>query len=314
MKDYTCLYREELDINSAWSCNWDVFISAFEPCERVRDVFDKAPAKTKYWVVHNEYHFSAEDIPTGAFQSASSNEADFILDLFDNVLAKHDLNSELLCVDITGFMRPHLMFLMKLLFARGVTRFDVVYTEPKHYAEREKTTFSDTAVTTVRQVAGFEGVVNNDTSKDVLVIGAGYESHLIEEVADDKESAERIVLFGFPSLRADMYQQNRLKVHEASDSIGETPTGKLFAPANDPFVTATVLSELLAKREGSQSITNLYLAPLATKAQALGFVLYYINECENRAASIIYPFSESYSPDASRGISRVWRYTVERLI
>lgn len=67
----------------------------------------------------------------------------------------------------------------------SVKILDVIYAEPKLYSKRERTEFSDKAVTSVRQVIGFEGLIDNDTTNDVLVIGAGYESHLIAEVAED---------------------------------------------------------------------------------------------------------------------------------
>jgi hypothetical protein len=311
MKDYTYLYRTELGIAEDWPQSWDIFISAFDNSERVTRTYGKVQAQEKYWVVHNEYGLPAGTVPSGAFTSAADSEAEFVREFVDNVLAKHDLSRSRICLDITGFMRPHMMFLVKLLVAEGVKILDVIYTEPKLYSKRERTEFSDKAVTSVRQVTGFEGYIDNDTTNDVLVIGAGYESHLIAEVAEDKEKADRVVIFGLPSLRADMYQQNRLRVNEASDSIGDTATAKFFAPANDPFVAATVLSELIEKRDAKGRITNLYLAPLATKAQAFGFVLFYLNECAGRAASILYPFSAKYSPDTSRGISRVWLFRAE---
>lgn len=311
MKDYTYLYRTELDIAEDWTDSWDVFISAFDNSQRVTSTYSKVQAREKYWLVHNEYGLPANAVPGGAFNSATENEAEFVREFVDTALAHHDLSQTRICLDITGFIRPHMMFLVKLLVAEGVKTLDVIYSEPKQYSKRERTEFSDKAVTSVRQVTGFEGYIDNNTMNDVLVIGAGYESHLIAEVAEDKEKADRVVIFGLPSLRADMYQQNRLRVNEASDSIGDTATAKFFAPANDPLVAATVLSELVEKRDAKSRITNLYLAPLATKAQALGFVLFYLNECTGRAASILYPFSAKYSPDASRGISRVWLYRLE---
>jgi hypothetical protein len=311
MHDYTYLYRTELGINDNWTQSWDVFISAFDNSERVTRTFSKVRAQEKLWLLHNEYGLSQSAVPSGAFTSPEENEADFIREFFNNALARRDLSRTRICLDITGFMRPHMMFLVKLLAVSGVRTLDVMYTEPQLYSNRERTEFSDRAVTSVRQVTGFEGYIDNNTANDVLVIGAGYESHLIAEVAEDKEKADRVVIFGLPSLRADMYQQNRLRVHEASDSIGDTATAKFFSPANDPFVAATVLSELVEKRDAKGRITNLYLAPLATKAQALGFVLFYLKECSGRAASILYPFSAKYSPDASRGISRAWLFTLE---
>ena len=213
---------------------------------------------------------------------------------------------------LTGFMRPHLMFLVKYLFALGVLKFDVIYSEPTYYVGLEKAQFSDRSVTCVRQVSGYEGVVNNDTSNDVLIIGAGYESHLMSEVAEDKERAHRILLLGLPSLSADMYQQSALRTQDAADSLGEAMVERYFAPANDPFVTATVLSETVSKLQARRPITNLYLSPLATKAQALGFSLFYVTECVGGEASILFPFSSRYSIESATGVSRIWRFVMER--
>jgi hypothetical protein len=48
-----------------------------------------------------------------------------------------------------------------------------------------------------------------------------------------------------------MYQENVLNAFKAEDAVGvnkSTDFDSFFAPANDPFVTATVLSEVVAKR------------------------------------------------------------------
>ena len=58
-------------------------------------------------------------------------------------------------------------------------------------------------------------------------------------------------------------------------------------------------------------MSNLYLSPLATKPQALGFALYYLCELAGSAASIIFPFAESYSPETSIGWGRTSLYRLE---
>jgi hypothetical protein len=116
-----------------------------------------------------------------------------------------------------------------------------------------------------------------------------------------------------------MYQQSVLRSREVADLLNDpdfAPANRAFAPANDPFVTATVLSQLLAGRCLPKPFTNAYLSPLGTKPQALGFALFYVGECVGPQAkfpnvSIIFPFSSRYMPETSEGISRVWRYTVE---
>ena len=184
-------------------------MSAYNPSERVTAVFEKAQASEKHWLVHKEYNYLQTQYPQGSvFVSDSDNEADYILEFVASKLEKIDLSAARICIDITGFMRPHVMFLIRYLVRRGVKKFDAIYSEPSFYALKERTEFSLGSVNAVRQVAGFEGFVNADTSRDLLVIGAGYETHLIAEVAEDKEKAQKVVLLGLLLLGCDMYQQN----------------------------------------------------------------------------------------------------------
>ena len=167
---------------------------------------------------------------------------------------------------------------------------------------------------TVRQVAGYEGLNSPDHSDDLLIIGSGYDHRLIKAVAEHKDKADKVQIYGLPSLRADMYQENVLNAYKAEDAIGvnkATDFDAFFAPANDPFVTATVISDVVARRRRIRQISNLYLSPLATKAQALGFALYFIGEGQNTYTNMLFPVSTRYTRETSYGLSRVWVYTIE---
>lgn len=217
-------------------------------------------------------------------------------------------------MDITGFIRPYLVFLLRWLAEHGVRHFDALYTEPVIYSHREKTRFSDEAVVEVRQIAGFEGTHVPDTSNDYLIIASGYDHQLIAQVAESKEFSRKIQLFGLPSLRADMYQENVLRADRAKEAVGRDTHDELsnfFAPANDPFTTASTLREIVTRLNAGRPITNLYLSPLSTKPQVLGFALYYLTECRNSATSLLFPFCEFYDQRTSTGVSRIWKYTVE---
>lgn len=312
MRDYTHFYRRELPKDTAWPCQWDIFISAFNDSHRVRTVFDLAQATSKHWILHNEYGYTDAEIEgLDIFRSDSTNEDEFILAFWDDRIGDVDLTSVTICIDSTGFLRPHLMFLLKLLVAKGAQKIDILYSEPNHYRKKDATRFSNEHVDEVRQVRGFEGIDESGNARDVLIIGAGYETHLIAEIAEDKDLAKKIVLLGFPSLRADMYQQNAWKTRQAADAIGETTEEKNFAPASDPFATATVLSEMVSREKADGPIKHLYLSPLATKAQAVGFVLFYLTECAGTSTSIIFPFTKTYERETSIGLSRIWQHTLE---
>ena len=315
MNDYTIFYKRELPIHSAWDSHqrWDILISAYVPNVRVTKVFAKAAATHKYWLMFPEYNYTIGDYPSGdVFHGSFDGEATFISD-FWTTLPENAPNLRI-CVDISGFIRPYLIFLVRWLYERGVKRFDAIYSEPEQYHKRELTEFSGDVVKEVRQVAGCEGTHVPDISGDVLIIGTGYEDNLIAHVAENKAKAKKLQLIGFPSLRADMYQENVLRVRRAEESLGgpvDDEFHTFFTPANDPFVTASVLQKIVKRRNLKKRITNLYLCPLSTKAHVLGFTLFYLTECLNDATSIIFPFEEVYSQKTSRGLARIWKYTVE---
>jgi len=314
MIDYTVLYKCELSVDDDWppEARWDIFLSAFTAAERVKRVYEKAPAGSKHWLVFPEYGFAKEEYPTGAFASLARDEADYVKSFWDKSIG--DIAGRTLGIDITGFIRPYLIFLLRWLAERGVRRFDALYTEPVIYEKREQTRFSDETVVEVRQIAGYEGTHNPDTTNDYLIIGAGYDDPLIAQVAENKEFSKKIQIFGLPSLRADMYQENVLRAYRAEEAVGRhtaDESSSYFAPANDPFVTASTLREIVSRLEARKPITNLYLSPLATKPQVLGFAIYYLTERQNSATSLIFPFCEAYNQETSTGISRILKYTVE---
>lgn len=313
--DYTIYYRTSLAPAGDWheKASCDVFLSAYNSSDRVNCTFSKVTAPEKHWLIHPEYQYDAQEYPdTGrVFAPKSANEADFIQEYM--ATSDIDFARATVGVDITGFMRPPLMFLIRAFMTAGLKRFDALYSEPLTYDKKENTRFSDEQVFEVRQVAGYEGNHAANVSNDVLIIGSGYDHELVVHVAEHKENAKKVQLLGLPSLRADMYQENVLRASRAANAIGgERETVRnYFAPANNPFVTAAVLREIVSELTKRQAITNLYLSPLATKPQALGFAIYYVTEWLGKEASIIFPFCRTYSRETSKGIARIWKYTVE---
>jgi hypothetical protein len=313
MPDYTIFYKGKIAPQEAWPEKWDLLLSAYNDSERVQMVFKHAPATEKHWLIHPEYGYTPSEYPPGCvFVPPLGDEAEFWSFYFDNLGVS--LSGARVCVDSTGFMRPHLMLLLQFLPRAGVPTFDVLYSEPGQYKKQEKTNFSLPPVVDVRPVLGFEGSHTTDTSRDLLIIGSGYDYPLISHAAEHKKSARKVQLLGFPSLRPDMFQENVLMAHRAAESLGERGLDgrrDFFAPANDPFVVASVVQQIVAQAESKMPITNLYLCPLATKPQALGFALYHLSERVGTATSVIFPYARSYTRETSAGISRVWRYSFE---
>jgi hypothetical protein len=305
--------RERLTREKLGEREWDLFVSAFNPSERVRIAFETVRAREKIWLGLPEYRLSREAVGSSGviWSDEGTGEAGSMIQLADR-LEERGFGDVL--VDVTGFIPAYLMTLVAVLWRRGVQSFDALYSEPVRYKDAERTQFSDGVVSEVRQVEGFEGLHETETREDLLVIGAGYDSRVIAEVANAKEHCSKVQMFGFPSVRPDMFQEAVLRASSVSEAVGPVasdPARFVFAPAYDPFVTAAMVEEIVCGHRQRCPRSNVYLAPLATKAQALGFALYYIFSEMERPTSIILPRCRCYMSETSEGFGGAWVYRVE---
>lgn len=322
--DFSLFYRKgpikEAEIHSLG--NWDLFISAYNESDRLQTIFSKIRAKSKYWLVHSQYNFKDEQLPSDGKAiikaALGTTESEVIRSLFSEIsnhesIDTTDLKTKSICIDSTGFLRPHLMFLLLYCYkVLKVETVDILYSEPEVYKKAENTVFS-TGSSNIRYVDGFANGQDSNFGDDLLVVGAGFEKELLEEIVDDKSHARKSQIVGFPPLQPDMYQQCLLKTTGIEVSSEEAIPR--FAPANDPFATASVLSEIFEEEHSKKKVTNLYLTPLGTKAQVVGFSLFYIHRFienpESLGGGVLFPFREAYSQETSDGFSKAWRYTVE---
>lgn len=285
---------------------YDCLISSYMEVDRVKEPSKIIPCKELWWV------YTGEDIPKGM----NANKIFRITEDNDGGITKALLEAKYqkLCIDITGFIVPELLLLLRFLHNRGFYIIDAIYTEPNQYKNDEETQFSDTPLE-VKQILGYAGRHISDMTNDLLVIAAGYDHSRIIDVASTKKSADKVLLFGFPPTSPGMFQENILRAYQAETAVGSDCFKNLdmniFAPANDPFSTAQALKEFM-EHPRKTHFTNVYLSPLSSKPQALGMALFYIWENGwNKEWSIIYPFCNRYNKDTSQGISKIWRYKIE---
>lgn len=312
--DFGLFYRQHHRMEDLSALSYDTFVTAYNRSERVLEVAKRVVAARRILITHAEYDIPpAETSALGYVEVplSSGDEAEDLAEVLDRL--KSPLDSGRLAIDCTGMMRAHLALLIPLLFSQGYRQFDLLYAEPKQYRRKESTAFALGEITEVRPVRGCEGTHSVNTSEDLLIVGSGYDSQLISHVAEAKKAARKIQLLGLPSLRADMYQENVIRAHEAVESLGQSrlPRQDYFAPANDPFAVADELRRIYKIESSRRRVTNLYLCPLATKPQVIGFALYHFLFWQNREASILFPFASKYEPETSKGWSRVWQYTIE---
>lgn len=304
--DYSIFYKTSFLNGEIGEEEYDIFFSGFDNCDRTKTIFDKIKSKRKIWFNFPHYHLGGipKDKPCEIYTHVSYKEDDFFIDFFANV--KPDISGKI-CIDITGFIRPHLIYFIKFLYLNGVKKMDFLYTEPHFYKNAEDTTFSG-FIDEVKLIEGCgSSIVNSNTDKDILITTAGYDDKLIAKISQHKSKIKnKFYILGFPSLQPDFYQESILKIYNAKESIGAITSR--YAPAYDPFVTAQVINEILTE---NGDFTNVYLSPLSTKPQTLGMAFYYLWNFEKLPINIIFPYSKNYLTKTAIGIKKTWKYTFE---
>jgi hypothetical protein len=307
MIDYTIFYKSSFkDGEVNLGEDYDLFFSGYDNCDRTKAIFGKINSTKKIWFNFPHYQLTEiqPDCLCDIFTNDSFKEDDFFIDYF----SKNALDfSSRICIDITGFIRPHLIYFIKYLYLMGVKKMDFLYTEPHYYKNAEETTFSG-FIDDVKLIEGCSSeLVNPKTEEDILIITAGYDDKLIAKVSQSKSKIKnKYYILGFPSLQPDMYQESILKLYYAKESIGNI--NKKFAPAFDPFVTAQTIQDIINENPNS---SNIYLSPLSTKPQTLGIALYYLWNFTKKPINIIFPYSKHYLPKTAIGIKKTWKYTFE---
>lgn len=306
MMNYSYYFIEAITDVSA--LQYDVFISVYDGCERTKDAFDKVKARNKHWLVIPQYNQPVNEKPASFLYSSNTNESDYILEVMKSININADTK---VCIDSTGFIIPHLLFLIQHLKRKGVGCFDILYSEPQQYEKAESTEFTK-RVNHTRPIEGYSTVARDVDGEDTLIIFVGFNDEMVSNVAREKSLAKHKYLFtGFPSLQADMYQQNLIQLNKSIETIGQKHVHYCKAPAYDPFVAAKKLQEIIDKRLRKPNPVNfIHIAPLSTKPMAIASALIYFNN-PNAPIDIIYPPAEEYKGHHSIGINRTWRYTLE---
>ena len=312
---FSLFHRENLTLEGLSRLyEWDLFVAAHNLSERVEVLYENVPSRLKRRLVFPEYGLTDLEMTDSEMGMVhGSDEAESVVQ-FCNHLELEKYKPGGLCVDITGFIRPYLLFLLLWFHVQGFRRVDFLYAEPSIYLDKEETQFVSQEVVEVRAVLGFEGSHKpNNTRQDILLIGAGYDHHLISAVASFKPDARKQVMFGFPALRPEMYQESLLRADWASEALGfseREAARRCLAPASDPFETANVLCEEL--QIDIEEGTNIYLSSMGPKPQVLGFGLFYISKLrEQNSSSMIFPFASRHQLATCKGYSKLWFYRVD---
>lgn len=303
---------------------YDLFISAYNNEGMVRDVYNTISANTKLWLLLPDYtDIKIEEITNEYYSNNlihiddNDLESQYI-NTFIETYKIYEYKEKSICIDITGFVKPYMIYLIFSLTYLGFKKIEIIYSEPKIYKNQEETEFSEEEIITTRNINGFDKRTR-EKPNDLFIINAGYDHRLLINVAGFKKNIKnKKILLGFPSLQPIMYQENILNLQKAGTELHIDHEFKpLYAAANDPFDTAKIIKDYIITYSKKHSNFNtVYLAPLATKAQALGMIVFYILEKDffrekEIDIKIIYPFTKSYSSSAGKELFRINKYSLE---
>lgn len=317
---YTSSYRNLSEFTSDKANRYDVFISAYTEEDSVRSTFEQSDAFKKIWIVLPEYGYDSSHtfIDREYYRNDDVNsEAEFINQFFDKY--KLDLVGKNVCIDITGFVKPYIIYFLFKLRYEGFESVEFIYTEPQAYEKKSETVFSiSSSSIVVRNIFTYDSFVQASNEDDLCLINVGYDFNLVSKVVSDLNVREKKVLLGFPSLQAIMYQENVINLDKSKSLLNiESIEEVLYSPANNPFLTAKVISNYVEDYTKKHSkISNIYLSPLATKPQAIGMAIFYIFEFKKYmerdiSIHIRYPFTKGYSSSAGKGVFRVNKYVID---
>ena len=302
---------------------WDIFIScgSFETrCTRSSDIFIDKKVEIGTSIIFNyketdpknkkeeniqKMKSNLEQIckcvhifNTGSVSLPSEGIKKFLVFLKEKNI---DLLDKEIIVDITVFTKPYFFLLFKVLKEKfNLRRFHVVYTEPEKY----KTILTE-GLDRTGSIPGFIG--SSASPKDALIVLLGFEGKRATEVFYNINPELTFAINGFPSYQPGWH---KISLEANLRFLGESGASDylFFAPAVDPFETKKVVSQIVKEIEEDNQDLNIVIAPLGTKMQAFGVLLYAF---QNNTTKVIYPFPSVYKADYSYKYGPTWVFKVD---
>ena len=220
-----------------------------------------------------------------------------------------DLRDKEIVVDITVFTKPYFFLLFKVLQEKfNLHRFHIIYTEPEKYKSRNSNKNEIILTEGLDRVESSPGFVGSSiNSKDALIVLLGFEGKRATEVFDNINPELTFAINGFPSYQPGWH---KISLEANLRFLGESGASDylFFAPAVDPFETKKVVSQIVKEIEEDNQDLNIVIAPLGTKMQAFGVLLYAF---QNNTTKVIYPFPSVYKADYSYKYGPTWVIKVD---
>jgi hypothetical protein len=223
----------------------------------------------------------------------------------------HEVNDLTIILDFSVMVKPYFFILLKFLSdQKKIKKIFLLYTEPMtyvikkiNYNQLDEAYFTRGSYTPPRDMLSFSGY-QDGRKNDALIVLLGFEGQRAKEVTSEINPEVTIPLNGFPSYRPE-FKDISLLLNDEILKEKQTAKNLRYAPANNPFETKHVLTQIHKERKKHYNIS---LAPLGPKPMALGCCLFVL---ENPECRVIYPYPLEYNSKSSQGYEKTWLYIIE---
>ena len=296
------------DCNDA--LNESVFVLALDNEERslyaLKQFADrKEKAKSIVVFEYNNCKLSTEQIEClkGLLGTRSIEIISLPLDQVSFIIALKKLTelkvASRIVIDISSILTPYIFLMLKCLdlWNKKATKY-VINTIPFDYSFTAspftsfKSYFGNLRMSEIFGYSGNEGITQNNN----LYIFIGFEGALSLKVEEETTYDKLYIVNTLPSYHQkykDISIINNYKLMISKDCE------LMYVPATNPFEVYNILNKSL------QSDKGVTIAPLCTKPIALGICMYALDHPKVR---IVYPFSDKYVTDRSKGVHRSYVY------
>lgn len=206
-------------------------------------------------------------------------------------------------IDISSMLTPYIFLIFKCLdlwnkdsikYVINTIPFDYLFTASPFTSF--KSYYGNLRMSEIFGYSGNEGITQNNN----LYIFIGFEGALSLKVEEETTYDKLYIVNTLPSYYQkykDISIINNYKLMISKDCE------MMYVPATNPFEVYNILDKSLQNDKGVS------IAPLCTKPIALGICMYALDHPNVR---IVYPFSDKYVIDRSKGVHRSYIYELKQ--
>ena len=230
----------------------------------------------------------------------SVNNTDRIyVDNFPNYIkSNYDLSKNII-IDSTSINVAVFLILIQALYDSGTKKVDVLYLQPRHYHNTNKSKWERRSFDLSKQFDGFIGIPGQSlylSRRDKVVFLCGYESERIERSFEELNIDENRVylLFGTPPYEAG-WDMNAFSSHLGIIEQKGIHNNIYYCGAANPY---SVMGKLDLIYSGLDTEEKLFLVPVGTKPMAIGACAFKVSKNDSSRISVLYDH-----PHVSKGRS-----------